>query len=244
MQGRKAFPLCGKNYDNGLNCFPVKSNKNSPSAKIWEEKSSGAKLVGVIALAVGGPNCPEAGTNTFHICPTISVNAKSGYTVNKIKQTFSYISNSGNAPGKAVHLKTVVNALFTVASAIASLYGIPVINPFDLLQHGTPNTKFVNSFSKCYNAGQEYNKGLGREVYNTLGTTYYNWNWPFEHFQPSYMFGFIIRTWFGGSPYYDHHNINNPVAIKFEYSVSLYLTNKYGLFHTTTTIYFNAGEYK
>ncbi len=238
----------------------MKSNKNSPSAKIWEETSSGAKLVGVIALAVGGPNCPEARTNTFHICPTISVNAKSGYTVNKIKQTFSYISNSENAPGEAVHLKiedsyyqnhessnnlkTVVNALFTVASAIASLYGIPVINPFDLLQHGTPNTKFVNSFSKCYNEGQEYNKGLGREVYNTLGTTYYNCNWPFEQFQQPYMFGFIIRTWFGGSPYYDHHNINNPVAIKFKYSVSLYLTNKYVLFHTTTTIYFNAGEYK
>ncbi len=247
-----------KTYDNGLSCFPVKSNKNAPSAKIWGETSSGAKLIGVVALAVYVPNGPRETGTPFEMCESTSVNAKSGYTVNKIEQALSYVSNSENAGNEAMYIdiensyyqdhesskniKTVVNALFTVASAIASIYGIPVINPFDFLQHGTPDAKYCNGFSKCYNAGKVYNKGLGRETYNTLGITYWNWDWPFEHFKPSYMFGFYLCNHFK-HPTYDNHNINNPVGVKFQYSVSLYLTNRYGLFHTTTSIDFTIGQY-
>ena len=253
--------------DPTITTFPVGNDVSSNSAKIYSYNAFGdVVLAGVISLSVNGPNVAEPTENDWNMQVGTTFESNSGpasgdsFSVNTISQTVSWTGNSAGTTNEnvkyylendyfqnyqssqALSMYTVGQFLYQLAKIILSVYGIPSINPFDFLQHSTPNYAYYNSFTKSYSAGLSWIPKLGYTTYYALGT-YYPWYFP-VFFQPSYMFGMDISNNFE-SPHFNGNTASNPVVNYFEYKVSIKVTN--GLPNNIASgsdyVDFNIGQY-
>ncbi len=232
--------------DPSISQFPVTNNVNASGAQIWSYDALGnLHLAGIISISAYSDSVPVGGSTNFgtlfgaNFEPNNGSAAGDDFDVNYISQSLEMTGNSGGIADSISYyvedyyyqnyqstspsnMNSVLNILYDVAELIASYYGIPLVNPFDFIQHSSIDTYFTNSMTVTYNAGSSYNIRTGYTTYYGLGT---NYGFLDLSFKPSYLFGADTTDQFTSPA--NGYTYSNPLYVYFEYSVTLKVSNGY-----------------
>lgn len=225
--------------DPSISHFPVNNSADQSGAAIYSYNDYGnLVLAGTIGLSVNGPPLPEITTTTFLFSIGTSFNANNGsapgddFSVNRVSEWENITGNSAGIPMSISYylendyfqnsdstspstMSEVLQSLYDVAQVAASIYGIPLINPFAFIQHSSPDQYFTDNYSKTYDAGSAYNIRTMTTQY--LGLT--------QNGKVAYLFGGIFNTGFTDQAY--GYTYSNPLYVYFTYAATLAVTNGY-----------------